>query len=86
MERTPENPTNAGTKTSRDMSPFVLYFLALAQELSIPTEEECQELADNLEKNPPADITPEGLATILKLIRGESLFEGTDASKPIRFI
>ena len=85
MERSLENSIDRGSKSSKEISPITLSLIALTQGVIIPTEEEFLELADDLEKNPPADITPEGLATILKLIRGEPLAEGNDASKPIPF-
>jgi hypothetical protein len=85
MGKSPENSTEIGRKPSGKISSITLSLLALAQGIEIPTEEEFLELADDLEKNPPADLTPEGLAMIFKLIRGEPLVEGNDASKPIPF-
>lgn len=38
---------------------------------SLPSEEEYRQLADELEKNPPPDLTPEGLSLVLQILRGE---------------
>ena len=38
---------------------------------SFPSEEEYHQLADELEENPPPDLTPEGLSMVLQILRGE---------------
>jgi len=70
MRRTPENSTDIGKQPPWKVSPITLSLLALVQEIEIPTEEDFLELANNFEENPPADITPEGLAVVLKILRG----------------
>jgi hypothetical protein len=70
MGKSPENSTEIGRKPSGKISSITLSLLALAQGIEIPTEEEFLELADKLEENPPANITPEGLPIILKILRG----------------
>lgn len=36
-----------------------------------PTERDYQELADELEANPPPNLSPEGLEVVLEILRGE---------------
>jgi len=38
---------------------------------SFPSEDECRQLADELEESPPPDLTPEGLSMVLQILRGE---------------
>lgn len=38
---------------------------------TFPSEEKCRQLADELEENPPPDLTPEGLSLVLQILRGE---------------
>jgi hypothetical protein len=71
MSRTPENSAEIGDKSSKINSAVTLSLLALSLGTPIPTEEDCQEIADKFEKNPPADITPEGLVVVLRILRGE---------------
>ena len=44
---------------------------ALFSGFSFPSEEECRQLADELEESPPPDLTPEGLSLVLQILRGE---------------
>ena len=67
MERTPQIPADVGGKL------LALSLFALNQEVSIPTEEDYLKLAAELETNPPDDLTPEGLALVLQILRGEEL-------------
>ena len=39
--------------------------------LLFPQEEDYRQLADELEENPPPDLTPEGLSMVLQILRGE---------------
>jgi len=38
---------------------------------SFPSEEEYRLLVDELEENPPLNLTPEGLSMVLQILRGE---------------
>lgn len=39
--------------------------------LLFPQEEDYRQLADELQKNPPSELTPEGLSMVLQILRGE---------------
>ena len=39
--------------------------------LLFPQEEDYRQLADELEENPPPDLTPDGLSLVLQILRGE---------------
>lgn len=49
----------------------LLSFEALLSGFSFPSEEKCRQLADELEENPPPDLTPQGLSLVLQILRGE---------------
>lgn len=59
-----EKPTPKATLT-------LLSLEGLLSGISFPSEEECRQLADELEENPPPDLTPEGLSMVLQILRGE---------------
>ncbi|MBI2326102.1 hypothetical protein HYU91_01815 [Candidatus Collierbacteria bacterium] len=48
----------------------LLSFEAFLSGFSFPSDEEYRQLADELEENPPPDLTPEGLSTVLQILRG----------------
>jgi hypothetical protein len=73
MGKSPENSIETGYKLPKRNSPAALLLSAFSMGEPIITEEDCLEIADRLEKNPPADITPEGLPIILKILRGENI-------------
>lgn len=55
----------------RGVAYTLLSLEGLLSGFTFPSEEECGQLADELEKNPPPDLTPEGLSLVLQILRGE---------------
>ena len=38
---------------------------------SFPSDEECRQLADELQDSPPPELTPEALSLVLQILRGD---------------
>jgi len=58
--------------TNRINGPLTLHGLrAIAQGTSIPGEEDFLRLVDELEKNPPSNLSPEELSLMIQILRGE---------------
>jgi hypothetical protein len=73
MKENPDRSANAGNKLSKKNTSLLLSaFISFAASApSIPSEEDCLNLANELEKNPPAELTPNGLSIVTKILRGE---------------
>ncbi len=57
-------------KPTSDAALTLLSFEAFLSGFSFPSEEDYRQLADELQKNPPSELTPEGLSMVLQILRG----------------
>ena len=62
----PEKPTLDVALTLLSLEGFLSGF-------SFPSEEECRQLADELQESPPPELTPEALSLVLQILRGNSV-------------
>ncbi len=62
----PEKPTSKVALTLLSLEGFLSGF-------SFPSEEECRQLADELQESHPPELTPEALSLVIRILRGNSI-------------